>query len=68
MVAVKRRRVEAAIGRSRPTILAEFHHILSHDILPDLPETSGSGLDHSRHRYQVPPMAFTLLNAYILLP
>jgi hypothetical protein len=35
MVAVKRRRVEAAVGRDRAAILAEFHHVLSHDALPD---------------------------------
>jgi sulfur-oxidizing protein SoxX len=33
---VKRRRVEAAIGLNRPAVLAEFHHIFSHDILPGL--------------------------------
>jgi len=33
---VKRRRVEATVGQDRPAILAEFHDIFSHDILPDL--------------------------------
>ena len=36
MVAVKRRRVETAVGFDRPAVLAEFHDIFSHDILPDL--------------------------------
>jgi sulfur-oxidizing protein SoxX len=35
MVAVKRRRIEATVRRDRPAILAEFHDIFSHDILPD---------------------------------
>ena len=35
MVAVKRRRVETAIGLDRPAVLAEFHHIFRHEALPD---------------------------------
>src|ERR1700680_2703205 len=38
MVAVERRRVETAVGFDRPAVLAKFHHILSHDSLPDLPK------------------------------
>jgi hypothetical protein len=30
---VKCRRVETAVGRHRAAILAEFHHVLSHDAL-----------------------------------
>jgi len=33
MVAVKRRRVETTVGFDRPAILAEFHDIVSHDVL-----------------------------------
>jgi hypothetical protein len=34
MVAMKRGRVQPAVGLDRPAILAEFHHILSHGVLP----------------------------------
>ncbi len=34
MVAMKRRRVEAAVGFDRPAVLAEFHDIFRHGILP----------------------------------
>ena len=36
MVAVKCRRVEAAVGFDRPAVLTEFNDIFSHDRLPDL--------------------------------
>ena len=35
MIAVKRRRVETAVGLDRPAVLAEFHDIFSHNTLPD---------------------------------
>ena len=34
MVAVKRRGVETAVGFDRPAVLAEFHDIFRHGILP----------------------------------
>jgi hypothetical protein len=34
MVAVKRRGIETAVGFDRPAVLAEFHDIFRHGILP----------------------------------
>ena len=55
MVAVKRRRIETAVGLDRPAILAEFHDILSHDISQLAPSTrfndadryTGNAIEHS---------------------